>query len=234
MSEKKSLQQHINEFQNKVRAQESKIANRINDLKVQASKLRTTIKDQSSKIVELEMFEDSTGISELQKNNREMRLQLEEIQDSIQSYEEQHSNQKKLYAKDLEKLRTVANKAAEERIKEIDGLGLEAIEIESQIEALNHKLKQVRHEGYVLEMRTEVNDLKQIISYIDPRANELDFFKKEQLIKNWLGNYPTESLFEEPKPYNGITVSSNNADWNEMQAMQNDPLPTPKSKVTKI
>ncbi|SDF05102.1 hypothetical protein SAMN04488542_10571 [Fontibacillus panacisegetis] len=207
MFEKKTLQQHINEFTRKVDSRESKIHSKIRELGEQAASIQSQIKLQADKIVELELNSGSPEqIDAAKKSNRELRLQLDELQDSIVGYQNQLERDPSLYAKDLEGIRQAANKAAADRKREMEKLSSTVDDKKAQIQALEKELAQVRHEWNVLYHHDDYYTFSSMLSYIDPRVTKLDHSKKEQFLKDWLsGSSSLERYFkEQPLSHQGI------------------------------
>lgn len=196
MFTKKTLQQQINDFKEKVYARETKISSRISELEAEAASIKAKVKAQTAEIVELEMSGNSSDIGKLQKSNREMRMQLEEIQDSIQEYKDQLEDRTTPFVRDLEKLRIAGNKAAEERLENEKALRAESAALETQIEDLKSKLKKINSDLYISGASTEVDTLKQIAVYIDPRATGLGFYEGKNFINNWLGGASLKNFFK--------------------------------------
>lgn len=195
MFTKKTLQQQINDFKEKVYARETKISSRISELEAEAASIKAKVKTQTAEIVELEMSGNSSDIGKLQKSNREMRMQLEEIQDSIQEYKDQLGDRTNPFVKDLEKLRIAGNKVTEERLKNEKALRAESAALETQIEDLKSKLEKINHELYASGAHTEVDTLKQIAVYLDPRATGLSYYEQNNFIKKWLGGSSLKNFF---------------------------------------
>lgn len=198
MLKKKTLQQHINEFRNKVDSRESKIRSKIESLEEQASAMQIQIKTQGAKIVELELSGNNSGqIDEMKKSNRELRLQLEEVQDSIGGYQNQLEHGPSLYAEDLEGIRQAANEAASDRKKEMEELMSKANDVKSQIESLKKELEQINHKWYVLYQYDDYYTFSSFLSYIDPRVTQLRDTEKDRFLKHWLsGSSSLENFFK--------------------------------------
>lgn len=234
MFEKKTLQQHINEFTEKVQARESKINSKIIELEGEATAVRARIKNQNSQIVELDMADDQAGANKIRKSNRDLRLQLDEIQDAIEGYQSQLEGSDQ-YSKELEKIREAGNKATQERIQKDKDLSEQRSAVEAQIDSLKDKLKQIQHEQYVNSFSREIDTLRPVITYIDPRARTLDYSKQEGFIERWLGGSSSfDSFFTDPEQRKGVQVSVNNADWGELQALRKASLSEQEPKITKI
>lgn len=198
MFKKKTLQQHINEFRNKVDSRESTILSRIKSLEEQASAIQTQIKSQSAKIVDLELNGNNSGqIDDIKKSNRQLRLELEEIQESIEGYQNQLEHDPSLYAEDLEAIRQAGNDAISDRKKEMGELISKANDLESQIESLRKELEQIRNKWYILHQHNDYYTFSSILSYIDPRVTKLNSTEEEQFLNDWLsGSSSLENYFK--------------------------------------
>ncbi|MNW38873.1 hypothetical protein D3C74_159510 [compost metagenome] len=207
MFEKKTLQQHINEFTRKVDSRESKIHSKIRELEDQVESIQSQIKSQAAKIVELELNGGSPEqVDVTKKSNRELRLQLEEIQDSIRGYQSQLEHAPSLYAEDLKTIRQAAKDATADRKKEMEELSSKVDDKKAQIESLQKELEQIKHEWNVLYHHDDYYTFSSMLSYIDPRVTKLDHSKKEQFLKDWLsGSSSLERYFkEQPLSHQGI------------------------------
>lgn len=181
------LNKRINEFKNKVGSRESKVYTKIQSLEEQASAIQMQIKSQTDKIVELDINgEDPKKIDEMKKSNRELRLQLEEIQDSIVGYRDQLEHNSTLYDKDLEGIRQAAHKAAADRKKEMEELSAMVDDKKAQIQAIEKELDQISHKWSLLYQYNDYYALSSLLSYIDPRAAKLSHSEQEQFIKEWV------------------------------------------------
>lgn len=187
MFKKKTLQQHIDEFTRKVDSRESKIYSKIRELEEQASSIQSQIKSQSAKIVELELNGGSPEqVDVAKKSNRELRLQLEEIQDSIGGYQSQLEHGPSLYAEDLEKIRQAAKDATADRKKEMEELSSTIDDKKAQIKALEKELDQIRHKWNALYQYDDYYTFSSMLSYIDPRTTKLRESEKESFLRHWL------------------------------------------------
>ena len=72
----KSLQQHVDEFLEKVREREGKIQSKIKELESQRESLMATVTEQTSAMIEMEIAGDDKGAEKILKNNRQMQLQV--------------------------------------------------------------------------------------------------------------------------------------------------------------
>lgn len=181
------LNRRISEFKNKVASRESKVATKIRSLEEQASAIQVQIKSQTDKIVELDLNgDDPKKIDEVKKTNRELRLQLEEIQDSIVGYRNQLEHNSTLYDKDLEGIRQAAHKAAADRKMEKGKLDSTISDKEAQIQTLEKEVAKIRTEAYILGQYDDYYTLSSILSYIDPRAAKLSHSEQDRFIKEWV------------------------------------------------
>jgi chromosome segregation ATPase len=212
MFEKKTLQQHIDEFVGQVNERNNKIRSKIKGFEAQADSIETTINEQSSTMVELELAGDTAGAEKLQKNNRQLRLQLEEVRDSIKGYQSQLGKRNAQYNKELDKVRVASNKAREERFEHGKKLIERREALENQLSEMKQKIESLRHEIHVNDSRTEVSAIRQLLPYIDSRSTKLGYLEQDQFIINWMGNGPLESFFEKPKEYGGIRVTYDNVE----------------------
>lgn len=202
------LNQRINEFKKKVDSRESKVDAKIRSLEEQASAIQVQIKSQTDKIVEFELNgEDPKKIDEVKKSNRELRLQLEEIQDSIVGYRDQLEHNSTLYDKDLEGIRQAAHKAAADRKKEMEELSAMIDDKAAQVQALEKELEQIRNKRYFLSQYDDYYTFSSLLSYIDPRAAKLSHSEQERFIKEWVSDPSSlERYFKEKQtqPHQGI------------------------------
>ncbi|MEK5641940.1 hypothetical protein BK138_08510 [Paenibacillus rhizosphaerae] len=216
MLKKKDWKELLQEFLDKVDKREQLIQGKIDDLQEQAQIIKTKIKDNSDQMIELEMSEDTTGIEKFKKENRTLRIELEEIQDSIDGYKTQLGTSRDYYAKDMEKIRAAANKAEEERLQQYNANHARLDELQAQIDELKKQMENTRYE--LRASRTTVEDLKWKFHLIDPRLGEIPSYEQENFIKIWLAGEDTERYFDkkEASPGRNVThvdMSQGGSDW---------------------
>ncbi|WP_422657362.1 hypothetical protein ACK8P5_16570 [Paenibacillus sp. EC2-1] len=197
MLKKKDWKELLQEFSDKVEKREQLIQSNINGLQEQVAVIQAKIKENSDQMIEFEMSEDNTsGVEKFKKENRKLRLELEEIQDSIAGYENQLGTSRDFYGKDLDKIRDAANKAEEERIR----LEQESF---SKRDALKSKIKEIEKQINEIECETIGRSSIEILlnhypylATIDPRAYSLKDHGKHLFIRSWLAGHDTEQYFK--------------------------------------
>lgn len=189
MLKKKDWKELLQEFSNKVDKREQLIKGKIEDLKEQEEVIQTKIKDNSGRMIELEMDGDTSGVAAIKKENRDFRIELEEIQDSIEGYKSQLGTARDYYANDLDKIRTAANKAEEERLQQDKANYARLDELQAKIDELKEQMEKTRNE--LQFRRTTVEDLKWQFHHIDPRVSKIPDYEKENFIKMWLAGEDT-------------------------------------------
>lgn len=194
----KSLQQHVDEFLEKVSEREGKIQTKIRELESQRESLMATVKEQTSAMIELEIAGDDRGAEKILKSNRQMQLQIDEIKYRIQEYQAQFEKTQQ-YEKSLDKVKAAAIQAKKERSEKITSLEKQGKELERQMEELKKKRDQVSLDWQVAYYRNIEANLTNLTSYIDSRARTLSFTEKEAFIGSWLDGESIEKYFSKPK-----------------------------------
>lgn len=231
------LKYRINVFKNKAASRESKVTTKIQSLEEQASAIQMQIKSQTDKIVELDLNgDDPKKIDEVKKSNRELRLQLEEIQDSIVGYRDQLEHNSTLYDKDLEGIRQVAIKAAADRKIEREKLISTINDKEAQIQTLEKELAQIRIDAYLLGEYDDYHNLISIFSYIDSRASKLKGSEQYEFFKAWLSGHSKEGFFaknDNPVQLSNVTTINNRGEGEKrfISNSNNIPLIDPRDLV---
>lgn len=192
MLKKKDWKELMQEFIDKVNKREQMIQSKIDDLKKQERTIQAQIKNNSGHMIELEMNEDMSSAEKIKKENKQLRLQIEEIQDSIAGYENQLGTSRDLYAKDLDKIRTAVKKAEEERVQRGKDLFAEMDEVDEKIEALKKEREQLSNDYHFNNARKERHSLEQYIEYLDSRAGTIEYADREQFILRWLSGNTDE------------------------------------------
>jgi len=184
----------VNEFLNTVEARRQKITDKITALEDEAAQLEARIKNQSEELVELEINDNLAGANKLRKSNQELRVQLAEINDTIQGYNAQL--EKPVEAKSLEQVRLAGAKARQDRLDLGTALLKESDELEKQIDELKVKNKKVLTEWNHTRYDTEIGTLRRVASYIHPRVQEVPSSKHEELLKDWILGQSVERYFK--------------------------------------
>lgn len=196
MLKKKDWKELLQEFTDKVDKRERLIQSKINGFEEQARVIKVKIKENSAQMIELEMSENS-NVERFKKENQKLRLELEEIRDSISGYENQLGTSRNFYAKDLDKVRDAANKAEEERLEEVKADYALLDDLEAKMDEIKKKMEQTRNK--LQFSRTTVEDLKWNFSNIDSRVTNLSYHEQEYAIKSWLSGGDIESFFKKPE-----------------------------------
>ncbi|CAM3464102.1 hypothetical protein EDM52_18505 [Brevibacillus invocatus] len=202
----KTLQQHVNEFLSKVNEQEGKIRSKIEELEFLFDSLTDKVKVQTAAMIELEIAGDNAGAEKIMKSNRQLRLQIDEIKDSIQGYRSQLGQGYQL-GKELDKVKAAAIQADKDRVERVNNLHKQGEQLAQQIADLKMKREQVMLDWRVSYSRTTEMDLVGIASYIDPRATALSLTEKETLIRKWMSGETIEDFFSKSDEYKGPIIS---------------------------
>lgn len=196
MLKKKDWKEMIQEFSDKVDKREKLIQGKIDDLQEQAQIIETKIKDNSGRMIELEMEGDTGGVATIKKENRDLRIELEGIQDAIEGYKSQLGTARDYYAKDLEKIRAAVNKAEEEHIQWGKDTRAKRDDLESKIDELKQQVEQINNELRFARTISEEMEWG-YIKHIDPRVDSLKDYEKQNFIKSWMAGHDTERFFKE-------------------------------------
>ncbi|MED5015943.1 hypothetical protein P9847_01345 [Paenibacillus chibensis] len=195
MLKKKDWKEMIQEFSDKVDKREKLIRGKIDELKEQEEIIQTKIKDNSGRMIELEMEGDTSGVTTIKKENRDMRIELEEVQDAIEGYKSQLGTARDYYAKDLEKIRAAVNKAEEEHFQWKQDTRSRRDGLEAKIEDLKKQVEQINNE--IVFTRTISEEMEWgYITRIDPRVDSLKDYEKQNFIKSWMSGHDTERFFK--------------------------------------
>ncbi|WP_342439976.1 hypothetical protein NSS79_15210 [Paenibacillus sp. FSL L8-0436] len=196
MLKSKGWKELMQEFNDKVDKRESLIQSNIDGLQEKAQVIETKIKENSDQMIESEMNEDNNGVEKFKKENRRLRLELEEIQDSISGYENQLGTSRAFYAKDLEKVRIAANKAEEERIRRTDEIISKRKDLESEIKGIEKQISEINNELIFSRSVTDQMDNYSYLVTLDPRTKNLKDYGKGEFIKSWLSGDDVERYFK--------------------------------------
>jgi hypothetical protein len=194
MSITKDLGTVVNEFLKNVEGREKKITDKITALEDEATELEVRIKNQSEELVELEINDNLTGANKLRKSNQDLRIQLAEINDTIQGYNAQLN--KPADANSLEKIRLAGAKAMQDRLDLRASLLKESDELEKRIKELevnkSNTLREWQHAGY----NTEIGTLRSVLRFVHQDTRKLSFTQQEELLTSWIRGHALEQYFE--------------------------------------
>lgn len=196
MLKKKDWKELLQEFSDKVGKRELLIQSKIDGLQEQGAAIQTKIKENSNHMIELEMNGDMGGAEKVKNENRQLRLQLEEIQDSIAGYESQFGTSHDFFIKDLDKIRDAANKAEEERTQWRDDTISKRNDLEAKIKKFEEQILEINHELRISKTIKEELCRSSYLTLIDPRANSLSDYDKSNFMKCWLSGVETEHFFK--------------------------------------
>lgn len=190
----KSLQQHVDEFLEKVKEREGKIQSKIEELESQRESLMAKVTEQTSAMIELEIAGDDRGAEKILKSNRQMQLQIDEIKYRIQEYQAQFEKTQQ-YEKSLDKVKVAAIQAKKALSEKITMFKKQEEELEQQMEELKKKREQVILDWRVAHYSDIEGGLINLASYIDSRARTLSLTEKEAFIRSWLDGVSIEKYF---------------------------------------
>ncbi|PQP89669.1 hypothetical protein [Paenibacillus sp. AR247] len=218
MLKKKDWKELMQESIEKVDKREQLIQGKINDLQEQEEVIQTKIKDNSSRMIELEMDGDTGGVATIKKENRDLRIELQEIQDSIEGYKGQLGTARDYYAKDMDKIRAAANKAEEERLQQRKADHARLDELQAQIDELEKQMEKTRNELRFSRSVSEELTHFSYLNHIDSRAYSLSAYEQQSFIKSWLAGEDTESYFNKKGASSGrnvthVDMSQGGSDW---------------------
>lgn len=184
----------LNKLVDKVLKREEKIESAIKKEKEKKESLQTEIKELTKGIVNADISDDFSKKSELEKQLKQKRLDMADIDSMIEAYSNELNN-RELSEKELDKIKDSAKKVVEERTQkvsslsnEIDDLGLEIKKLEQEKEDKERQRSNLTS-SY---SRTEVAQIKKIIKYIEPR--KFKYQGEENYISNWIDGETGELL----------------------------------------
>lgn len=184
MFKNKDWKELLQEFIDKVDAREELIQSKIDGFHEQGASINAKIRENSARMIELEMAGDTGAVEKFKKENQKLRLELEEIKDSVAGYANQLGTSRDQYAGDLKKIQLAAKKAEEERLEQERMSMARLDELEAEIDKLKEQMEQTKNE--LRYGRTTAEDLKWQFRHIDPRVTKLPDYEQEQVIKSWL------------------------------------------------
>lgn len=196
MLKKKDWKELLREFGDKVEKRENLIQSKIDGLQEQAKIIQAKIKANSDQMIDLEMNEDTSGVEKLKKENRKLRAELEEIQDSITGYESQLGTSRDHFAKDLDKVRDAANKADEEQKRWQEESVSKRKALEAEIEELTKQVKDINFNLQISRTAAEEMDSFHYLLHIEPRALDLKEYLRPGFLKSWLRGHDTADYFK--------------------------------------
>lgn len=209
MLKKKEWKELIEEVGRKIDKREQMIESKIADLQEQGNSIQAKIKDNSGRMIEFEMEGDTAGVEVIKKENKELRNELEEIQDSIAGYQNQLGTSREYYAKDMDKIRAAVKKAEEERLQRDKIAFARLDELQAKMDELKKQMEKTRFELQISRPVSEELTSFQYIVLIDQRAYyQLKEYERQSFIKSWLSGDDTERYFkdkEQPDHQSNVT-----------------------------
>ncbi|MFF2907678.1 hypothetical protein [Paenibacillus sp. NPDC057934] len=196
MLKSKSWKELMQEFVDKVNKRENLIQSNIDELQEKAQVIQTKIKENSDLMIEAEMNEDTNGVEKFKKENRKLRLDIEEIQDSIAGYENQVGTSRNFFSKDLDKVRDAAIKAEEERKRWTEDTVSKRKDLESQIKELKNQISGINNELIFSRSVTQELEYSSYLGYIEPRTKSVRLHETKSLINSWLSGYSLDGYFK--------------------------------------
>lgn len=196
MLKNKDWKELMQEFNDKVDKRENLIQSNIDGLQEKAQVIQTKIKENSDLMIESEMNEDTNGVENFKKENRRLRLDFEEIKDSIAGYENQLGTSRNFFAQDLDKIRVAANKAEEERIRWTNDTVSKRKDLESKTKEIEKQINEINYELRCSRSVTEQLDHYHHLTTLDPRAKTLNDYEKKSFINSWLSGDNVERYFK--------------------------------------
>lgn len=196
MLKKKDWKELLQEFIDKVNKREELIQSKIDGLQEQAASIQAKIQENSDQMIDLEMNEDFVGVEKFKKENRKLRTELEEIQDSIAGYKSQLGTSRDHFAKDLDKVREAANRADEEQKRWLEESISKRKALEAEIEELTKQVKEINFNLQISRTAAEEMDSYHYLIHIEPRALDLKEYLRPGFLKSWLqGRDDTEDQY---------------------------------------
>ncbi|ULO05158.1 hypothetical protein H1230_18790 [Paenibacillus sp. 19GGS1-52] len=205
------LGQQVFDFTRSVDARSRKINSKLQELNVKSDAIRVKINENAAELVDLEISGDSAGSARLQKSNRQLRLELDEISDQIAGYQAQLSKGSQ-HEKELEKIRSTVQKATAERIENYNRMTEERDAIREQIKVLQSKANDINNRLPSANVDSEYNQLLPLLDYIDPRITQLSYNEKNELVRRWADGRSIDIYFDSPtsSEYKGPKITYNN------------------------
>jgi len=196
MLKKRDWKELLQEFRDKVEKRENLIQSKIDGLQEQAASIHAKIKENSDQMIDFEMNEDFVGVEKFKKENRKLRTELEEIQDSIAGYESQLGTSRDHFAKDLDKVRDAANRADEEQKRWQEESVSKREALEAEIEELTKQIKEINFNLQIRRTAAEEMNQFQYLYSIEPRAVDLREYLRPGFLKSWLRGHDTADYFK--------------------------------------
>ncbi|AEG14994.1 hypothetical protein Desku_1411 [Desulfofundulus kuznetsovii DSM 6115] len=182
---KMGLTELVEAFQKKNSERRNKIKDRIAGLEAEAAQITAKIEATTRQLVDCELAGNDAGQAKCQKQIRELQLELDRVQGLAQAYRAEL--QKAGYdKKDLEAIRTAAQRERETRFRKFEELRAERENVRQQIKQLESKLEQLDREIDAAKTKKEARALMAIATFIDPRIEKLPSYEHEQFLDYWI------------------------------------------------
>lgn len=188
------LKQVVNEFLSKEQAKKDKINKLIADLERTVKETRSKIAGLNDNLVELQLNNETKGVAKLRSEIRDLRLALSDAEDEIAGYQRQ-LDISPAREKEIERIRETAAKAQKERHELVAKLISEKENLDKQILELQNKSKELNSEITILSRKTEGQDLRPIMRYMDPRVVKLPSYEQDTFFRKWVDGEDVEDIF---------------------------------------
>lgn len=188
---KTSTAELINSLLNEKNARESKIEEAIASLDKQIEGLEKNIDSLIDKCVSLELDGTTPEAEEIDKSIAEMRREIDILKGKREAYRRQLSGDKYI-RREIPKILEAARRDRDQRLKQYEKKLAESDTLKNKIAELQKKLNIVEDEVINLRHDKEVQDLRPILKYIEPRKIKL--MNEDRYLRNLLAGEPKQCL----------------------------------------
>lgn len=182
----KSLDELVGEFLKKTAAWEYKVKENINSLRNQAASIKEKINEQTRAAIESDLHDQTDEAEKYRLSNRDLRLELEEVEASIAAFENQTVG-KVDFSAEIDAIREIARLELEANHEAIKATFEKKADIDLQIKALENQKDHLDTERDRLENFGPTSTLTKILKYIYPAGyRPLPFFEQDNFLKRWI------------------------------------------------
>lgn len=182
---KKSLNEQINDFLNKINMRQAKIKERVTSLEAEAAGIKSKIQSETKRLIDCELSENNQGQDECNKNIRQLQLEQDRVSGLIDAYKAESGNASK-DKKALLNIRATAVKDREARFEKIRTLTAARVDMEHQLQDIEEKINQTGIEINRTRVDVEARALLRIVRFIEPKCVKIPEQERVQYLEAWL------------------------------------------------
>lgn len=206
MYDEKTLLQKIEQFKEKINTRNKKLNENISILVNQVKQKESEIEKAMKELIQAELKEDFEKQKDLNSKITIMRHELSDMKDKCNAYNNAILDNSYFFA-DIEEIRKVAALTREKRYHELTEKIKEKSLIRQEINELENQLNELDKIENSLRVEKEIMSLRSIIGLIDPRAEKLDYYKKEEYLRAWISNEDVEKFFTRERQHENNRIN---------------------------